>query len=75
MVKKKLPPDVLEFFRKEGAKGGRKGGSLGGKTAAANLTPEQRSARAKKGSDAAVLARKRRSKGAQKKRTNGKAPS
>jgi hypothetical protein len=48
MARKKLPPDVLEWFRKQGAKGGAIGGSKGGKTAAANLTPEQRVARAKK---------------------------
>jgi hypothetical protein len=37
---------------------GKKFGSLGGKTAARNMTPEERLARAKKASDAA--ARKRR---------------
>jgi hypothetical protein len=44
MAKKKLPPEVLEYFRKEGTKGG--------KRRAANLTPEQRSAIAKKAVDA-----------------------
>ncbi len=42
VAKKKLPPEVLEYFRKEGSKGGKK--------AAANLTPAQRRARAKKAS-------------------------
>ena len=42
----KLPAAVLEFFKKQGAKGGKKGGSLGGKTAAANLTTAQRKERA-----------------------------
>jgi hypothetical protein len=54
MAKKKLPPEVLEFFRKEGAKGGR----IGGKRSLATMTPEERSARAKKASIAAVAARR-----------------
>jgi hypothetical protein len=53
MAKKKLPPEVLEFFRKEGAKGGK----IGGKRSLETMTPEQRSARAKKASDAAVAVR------------------
>jgi len=44
MARKKLPPEVLEFFRKQGAKGGR----IGGKRSLETMTPEQRSARAKK---------------------------
>jgi hypothetical protein len=48
MTRKKIPADVLEWFRKQGAKGGAIGGSKGGKTAAANMTSEQRIARAKK---------------------------
>lgn len=40
MAKKKLPPDVLEFFRRQGARGGKK--------AAASMTPEERADRAKK---------------------------
>jgi hypothetical protein len=47
-MRKKIPADVLEWFRKQGAKGGAIGGSKGGKMAAANMTPEQRIARAKK---------------------------
>ncbi len=39
---KKLPPEVLEYFRKQGSKGGKK--------SAAALTPAERSARAKKAS-------------------------
>lgn len=46
----KLSESAKAFFRAQGAKGGK----LGGKIAAANMTPEQRSARAKKAS----LARK-----------------
>ncbi|MBZ5607252.1 MAG: hypothetical protein LAP38_03270 [Acidobacteriia bacterium] len=45
MPRKKLPPDVLEFFRKQGRKGG--------KRSAAALTPEERHARAVKASKAA----------------------
>lgn len=58
MGKKKLPPDVLEWFRQQGAKGGKLGGPMGGKIAAANMTKEERVARAKKASAAAVTARK-----------------
>jgi hypothetical protein len=47
-VGKKLPADVLEWFRKQGAKGGAIGGSKGGKTAASIMTSRQRIARAKK---------------------------
>jgi hypothetical protein len=41
---KKLPPDILEYFARQGAKGGK----IGGKRAAAAMTPEERTARAKK---------------------------
>lgn len=44
MAKKKLPEEALEFFRKQGAKGGK----LGGKKAAEQMTPEERTERAKK---------------------------
>jgi hypothetical protein len=44
VARKKLPPDVLEFFRKQGAKGGKKGGTA----RAANMTPEQRSEASRK---------------------------
>jgi hypothetical protein len=53
-----LPTAALDFFRKHGAKGGRKGGSLSW----AALTPEQRSARAKKASLAAAKVRQARAK-------------
>lgn len=39
MPRKKLPPEVLDFFRKQGSKGGKK--------SAASLTPEERAARAR----------------------------
>jgi hypothetical protein len=44
MPAKKLPPEVLEYFRKQGAKGGR----IGGKRAAELMTKQQRSDRARK---------------------------
>ena len=51
---KKLPLDVLEFFRKQGAKGGK----IGGKRSLETMTPEQRIARAKKAGEAAAAARR-----------------
>lgn len=60
MPRKKLPPDVLEWFRKMGAKGGKQGGSAGGKTSAANMTAKERKARAKNA--VAVREAKRRAK-------------
>lgn len=57
MAKKKLP-EVLEFFRKQGAKGGK----IGGKRSLDTMTPEERTARAKKASAAAVAARKAKKK-------------
>jgi len=54
MAKKKLPPEVLEFFRKQGAKGGK----IGGRRSLETMTSEERSARAKKAADAATAARK-----------------
>jgi hypothetical protein len=62
MAKKKLPPEVLEFFRKQGAKGGKIGGKIGGKRSLETMTPEARAARAKKASVAAVAARKAKRK-------------
>jgi hypothetical protein len=58
MPKKKLPAAVLDYFRKEGAKGGR----IGGKRSLETMTPEERTARAKKASAAAVAARKAKRK-------------
>lgn len=48
-VPKKLPPEVLEFFRKQGANGGK----LGAKARMVKMTPEQRSESARR----AVVAR------------------
>ena len=43
-VKKKLPSEVLEFFKKQGSKGGR----IGGKLRLEKITPERRSEIAQK---------------------------
>jgi hypothetical protein len=48
MAKKKLPPDVLEFF----AKMGRRGGKLGGKVRASRMTAEERSESARRAVEA-----------------------
>ena len=53
----KMPPEVLDYLQGLG----KKFGSVGGKTAAKNMTAEERLARAKKASDAA--ARKRKAEG------------
>ena len=55
---KKLPPDVLKFFKEQGARGGR----IGGKRALETMTAEQRAARARKASMAAAEARRARAK-------------
>ena len=58
MAKKKLPPSILEFFRKEGSKGGK----MSGAARMEKLTPEHRSAIAKN----AVAAREAKRAAAQK---------
>jgi hypothetical protein len=50
---KRMPPEVLEYLKSMG----KKYGSLGGKKSAKNLTPAERSARAKKASLAAAKKR------------------
>jgi len=50
---KRMPPEVLEYLQSMGKAYGKQGG----KTAAKNMTPEERSARAKKASDAAAKKR------------------
>ena len=73
MPRKKLPPDILEFFRKHGSKGGKKAAAAmtpearvaRAKKAAASMTPEQRMARAKKASAAATAVRKAKKKHAE----------
>ena len=46
VMRKKLPPDVLAFFRKQGSRGGKK--------AAASMSPEQLVARARKAAASAA---------------------
>ncbi len=53
MKRPPLSADALDYFRQQGAKGGK----IGGKRAAALLSPAQRTARATKASQAAALAR------------------
>jgi hypothetical protein len=55
---KKLPSAVLQFFREQGARGGR----IGGRRALQTMTPAERVTRAKKASAAAVAARKKAGK-------------
>jgi hypothetical protein len=56
-MRKRLPENVLAYFRAQGKRGGALGGALGGKRSAANMTPAQRKARALKASKAAAAAR------------------
>ena len=58
LIVKKLPSEVLKFFKEQGAKGGR----IGGKRSLETMTAEQRAARAKKASKAAAEARKAKAK-------------
>jgi hypothetical protein len=54
--KKKLPPEVIEFFRMQGSRGGKKAAAsmtaaqrkARARKAAASMTPEERSERARK---------------------------
>ena len=55
---KKLPADVLRFFKEQGARGGR----IGGRRSLQTMTPEQRVARARKASQAAAKARRAKAK-------------
>jgi hypothetical protein len=56
MTRKRLSPDALDYFREQGAKGGK----IGGPAAAANMTAAQRKARATKASLAAAAARSKK---------------
>lgn len=62
MAKRRLSEDALDYFREQGAKGGKFGAS-GGKQAAANMTAAQRKARAVKASKAAKKKRAKDAKG------------
>ena len=61
---KALPPEVLAFFRRHGARGGTRGGSIGGKKAAAGMSADARIARARRAglASAAVRCAKAKSK-------------
>jgi len=57
-VKRKLPAAVLEFFRQQGAKGGR----IGGKRSLETMTPQERTARAKKAAAKSAEVRSRKAR-------------
>jgi len=63
-----MPKDILEFFRDTG----RKGGKIGGKRSLETMTPEERTARAKK---AAAKSAEVRAKKAAKRSHPGKTTS
>jgi hypothetical protein len=54
-VKTKLPPEVLAFFKKQGSIGGK----IGGKRSLETMTPEARTARAKKAAAKSAEVRKK----------------
>ena len=56
MTRTRLSQDALDYFREQGAKGGK----IGGPAAAANMTAAQRKARATKASLAAAAARSKK---------------
>jgi hypothetical protein len=62
-MKKAIPDELLEFFRKHGAKGGK----LSGEARMTKLTPEQRSEIARKAAAASAAVRSK--KAAAKKKT------
>lgn len=57
-LKGKLPKEVVEFFRREG----KKGGKLSGQARMKKLTPEQRQAVAKKAAAASAKVRSAKAK-------------
>jgi len=59
---KRLPPEVLAFLRKQGAKGGK----IGGKRSLQTMTVAERKARATKAGTASGAARKAKAKKAAK---------
>ena len=65
-MRTKLPPEALEFFKRQGAKGGKIGGTISAKS----LTKAERTERAKK---AAAASAKVRSKKAAERRKMEKA--
>jgi hypothetical protein len=59
VAKKKLPKEVLEFFKKTGSKGGK----IGGKRSLETMTPAERTARAKKAAAKSAAVRSKKAKG------------
>ena len=57
-MKKKLPPEVLAFFKKQGSIGGK----IGGKRSLETMTPEARTARAKKAAAKSAEVRKKQAR-------------
>jgi uncharacterized protein YdaU (DUF1376 family) len=57
-VKKKLPPEVLAFFQKQGSRGGK----IGGKRSLETMTPEERTARANKAAAKSAEVRKKQAR-------------
>jgi uncharacterized protein YdaU (DUF1376 family) len=57
-VKKKLPPEVLAFFKKQGSIGGK----IGGKRSLETMTPKERTARAKKAAAKSAEVRKKQAR-------------
>ena len=55
---KRLPAEVLAYFRREGAKGGK----IGGKKSLETMTAAQRTARARKAGKAGAASRKAKAK-------------
>lgn len=66
-MRKRLSEDALDYFRQQGARGGKLGGALGGTRAAANMTTAERKARAVKASRAAAIARRKKTRAKQAK--------
>ena len=62
MKKKAIPEDVLDYFRQQGAKGGK----IGGKRSLETMTPEERAARASLAGQASAAARAAKKKAKKK---------
>ena len=62
MAKKKVPPEVSEYFRKLGKKHGSAAGKIGGKRSLETMTPAERTARAKKAAAASAKVRAKKAK-------------
>ena len=61
-MSKKLPPDVLEYFRKQGRKGGKAGGAQAYKNQPPDRIQAERSERARKAGLASGEARQAKAK-------------